>query len=34
MYIKRWKGGNKVVAADLGGVVLTGTLGNLLGLLA
>ncbi|WMV48808.1 hypothetical protein MTR67_042193 [Solanum verrucosum] len=30
---KKMEGGNKVAAADLGGSVLTGTLGNPLGLL-
>ncbi|CAN4126612.1 unnamed protein product [Withania somnifera] len=34
VYTKKMEGGNKVAAADLGGSVLTGTLGNPLGLLA
>ena len=34
MYTKKMEGGNKVAAADLGGSVLIGTLGNPLGLLA
>ncbi|KAK4353436.1 hypothetical protein RND71_028954 [Anisodus tanguticus] len=34
VYTKKMKGRNKVAAADLGGSVLTGTLGNPLGLLA
>ncbi|KAK4367070.1 hypothetical protein RND71_014950 [Anisodus tanguticus] len=34
VYTKKMDGGNKVAAADLGGSVLTGTLGNPLGLLA
>ncbi|MCD7455404.1 hypothetical protein HAX54_028053 [Datura stramonium] len=34
VYTKKMEGGNKAAAADLGGSVLTGTLGNPLGLLA
>ncbi|KAG5607938.1 hypothetical protein H5410_029430 [Solanum commersonii] len=34
VYTKKMEGGNKVATADLGGSVLTGTLGNPLGLLA
>ncbi|XP_009606244.1 protein FLOWERINGUS D [Nicotiana tomentosiformis] len=34
VYTKKMEGGNKVAAADLGGSVLTGTLGNPLGILA
>ncbi|KAK6790391.1 hypothetical protein RDI58_014191 [Solanum bulbocastanum] len=34
VYTKKMEGGNKVAAADLGGSILTGTLGNPLGLLA
>ncbi|XP_004250050.1 protein FLOWERINGUS D isoform X2 [Solanum lycopersicum] len=34
VYSKKMEGGNKVAAADLGGSVLTGTLGNPLGILA
>lgn len=34
VYTNKMEGGNKVVAADLGGSVLTGTLGNPLSLLA
>uniref|UniRef100_M1B7R1 Lysine-specific histone demethylase 1 homolog 3 n=1 Tax=Solanum tuberosum TaxID=4113 RepID=M1B7R1_SOLTU len=33
VYTKKMEGGNKVATADLGGSVLTGTLGNPLGLL-
>ncbi|KAG9441672.1 hypothetical protein H6P81_017526 [Aristolochia fimbriata] len=34
VYTKKMEGGNKVASADLGGSVLTGTLGNPLGILA
>ncbi|XP_077246795.1 protein FLOWERING locus D-like protein [Tasmannia lanceolata] len=34
VYTKKMEGGNRVAAADLGGSVLTGTLGNPLGILA
>lgn len=34
VYTKKMEGGNKTAAADLGGSVLTGTLGNPLGILA
>ncbi|KAL8170518.1 hypothetical protein V2J09_022322 [Rumex salicifolius] len=34
VYTKKMEGGNRIAAADLGGSVLTGTLGNPLGILA